>query len=932
MDPSSRLHVRPARYKTLLTNVVPRVPPRYRRGSEGEPTEDELLELSSDFGVADIMNAIAYAAVVILLGMTIGRYLFDDARDPYKCAAITNEGRWLESSDPATDPLEHWQPRGCVMHRYTRRDILNCLPNRRILFVGDESMKALYYAVVDKLSNETQDFSENPWEKDEKMTTAATTTTSAAISTVKGHGGPSFTVEFVWDPYLNSTRLNKELSVWKNGSVDTSLLTPRDSVDDGYEAPALFLVGAGIWWAEREVNPNPQREWREAVDRVMTHMRFGPRPTFLGGRDSLLLAPVAHPAWEKLMPEVRRLFNAMLAVDMNWYMHQLSTIQGLDIVRAWTVAPDDAVDLVLANHVYSKYHSKATGPDGMLLLKEVADVRVDMVLNLRCNDVLRKVAWGTVDSDCCVRYDKPGWLQGLVIFCAMAIIPTVRVWRYLKVESLVRHLGPPAYVLKRFWHLSLVLGLCFYADRTPFFNKATRFWIASRFWNVMGGIGVLSLLTLRKPSESTTTRELEARILNEWKGMALAIHLVSLYLGGSTEFSTFALLFLHSIGWTIELLRGTGGAKNGVHYFAKTVVGINIIVVPMSFMTRSRYITYQMPVLYTFWFTIVYATARVYNVRNRAIGMYLLKLCVSACAVITFFFRDAVYSAVFTILRAVFRIGWDEWELRVLLLQQMWGVYFGMVVGWVYIRVFLYGQGDKTRRRRNEVYANIAALVLGASYLLMLGFQKRSSSSSSGSSGSQHSWEKKYQTYTSLARLALFGVLRLSAGLLRGRQSAVLVWLGGLEMGVWAVVNHAWLAGNGTSVLDTGIWGFASLGFVCNWVVWSVAFMFVAWGVRDVREELLRWMVLTDNSNNGESNYYNGTGGEKDDEGKKRDEVEEVDEDVEMEDSLNNNSITMGSRFTKEVGISSAGGEEMGWKARLGIAAGVVYVLNLIAS
>ncbi|EPS41329.1 hypothetical protein H072_4851 [Dactylellina haptotyla CBS 200.50] len=875
--------LRPARYKQV-GQPASRVPPRYRRSADGDdgPPPDVL-------SIGAVLNVLAVFGVSTLLFLAVGRFLFEDSRDPYKCAAITNEGRWLESSDLKMPPLEHWQPRGCAMHTYTARDIVSCLPDRRILFVGDQSIKSIYFATLDKLSNRTMDHSKTPWERDERIT-------SLGKTTGKDKPMPNLTVEFLWDPYLNSTRLEEELKPWKNGTVD-----PEYTKNGEYDPPALFIVGAGIWWAQNKISPNPHSDWREAIDRVAGRMRWGPRPTFLGGRDMLLLTPVAHPAWEKLAPAVRGMMNPILAIDMNRYIQQLATIQGLDIVRAWRVAPEDTVDLVVSNHVYNHYVSKGTEDDGIVILRDVARARVDMVLNLRCNDFLRGKGEGVMNSDCCVKHRKPGWVQMLVLLCAVAVLPALRIWRWNNYGSFLDRVGLEPVVLKRIWHLCLALMLCFYADRTPVFNKTQKFWAPSSFWNSIFGVFVASIVLVQRPAETATAKDIESRVFDEWKGVGVAIHLISLYFGGSTVFSTFTLVFVNTVQWSAELLRDARG-KRGIYYFAKTLMSINIIVVPVAFMTRSQYILYEIPALYTFWFLVVYATLQVMPRRNWVATYFFLKLTASLMVVGGVLLNDRVSGAFFGTLRMV-EIQWDRTAVRILLLPYCYAVYVGMVVGWVYVRVFLVAKEDMLKKF--TLAANVIAGWLGLSYAIIKMFGRL-----------DEAWEQRHIIYTIFARIAQFGLLRLSTSFMRRRQSVFLVWLGSLEGAVWAMVNHAWLAGNGSTLLDLGIWSFDDTGILANYAVWTAVFMYFCWGVRDAAEEMVGWIIVEE------------AVGKEDD--KKNDtEVEMIDVTDADEENGHYGNGTGGVIWQRAK--SKGNGKGIGLTARLGIVFCSVVLLHLIS-
>ncbi|KAK6353014.1 hypothetical protein TWF696_005005 [Orbilia brochopaga] len=770
--------------------------------------EDEEEEFGPVDVVTPVFHALAAFAIAVLVFLTVQRFLFDDARDPYKCAAVTNEGRWLENADPLGPPLRTWQPRGCILHPYSAADIAACIPNRRILFVGDRSLKSVYRAFARKFKHGGPP---------ELPTTLTSRTDEREVFL---EFGGSVTLEFVYDPFLNSSRLLAELQPWHNGSVSDS---------SGYDKPALLIVSAGIAYATNPpVDVNPQRLWHRAIDTVASHMRYGPRPTFLGGRDTLLLAPVEHPAWEKLPHDERGRLDPHLAIDINRYVHELATVQGVDVLRSWRVASDDErVDSVVPNHKYSSWHSKATAEDGWTLLPEVAERRVDMVMNLRCNAVLAE-AGRRVSSACCVRYRRPGWVQRLLVFAALSL-PMVRLYNWLVPSSKMRTIVPEGGLLRQLWQLSLALVLCFYADRTPVFDKANKLLLPEKtIRGILAGIGVFGALTMQRPKDGAAAREVEARIAGECRGVALAVYMLGSYLAARTglaETAACALLFVRVAEWTVGLLKDRGGVS--AVSFVEEVVKINLLAVTVAVMMRDRYALFGLPAAYTFWCAVAMATVRVSGGKNRVAAVYMGKLVVSAALVAGCVGNRTLMTAVWKVATAGGLGGWEVEEVRRAVLRDVWPAYGGMAAGAVYIAwsrlsMNVKGGGDIA----NSVAAGLAGLaVFSGCYLVVTEVRDPTS------------------MYTSLARMAMYGGLRYAVGVLRRRQSTAMVWLGSLEAAVLALMPHAWLAADGEGVVDLGIWGTSEVGSLWNAGVWTTAMVYVCWGVRDAFLGVAGWAM-----------------------------------------------------------------------------------------
>ncbi|KAI4278679.1 MAG: hypothetical protein LQ337_000841 [Flavoplaca oasis] len=155
---------------------------------------------------------------------------FADANDPYKCRALMTRGYWIE-------PYQRWQPPGCLMHQYTGKDIRACLNGQRIVYIGDSTIRQLFWATAKKLN---------------------ATGANAYRQEVETHRDLAFEdVHFVWDPFLNSSRLRAELL----SSFDENI--PENA--DPSETAGLIAVGGGLWYA-RHFRSDWLDRYRDALD------------------------------------------------------------------------------------------------------------------------------------------------------------------------------------------------------------------------------------------------------------------------------------------------------------------------------------------------------------------------------------------------------------------------------------------------------------------------------------------------------------------------------------------------------------------------------------------------------------------------------------------------------------------------------------------
>lgn len=138
-----------------------------------------------------------------------------DSYDTNKCDALLTRGRWLDTPDPyhPVKGFTNWQPAGCMMHEYNVKDVTTCLKSRRVVFIGDSVTRQIFWAFAKKL---------NVREQDDKHSNIV----------VDAHG---LKVEFIWDPYLNTSNLDREVSA-------ASLSGSRNEQID---TAAILLIGGG---------------------------------------------------------------------------------------------------------------------------------------------------------------------------------------------------------------------------------------------------------------------------------------------------------------------------------------------------------------------------------------------------------------------------------------------------------------------------------------------------------------------------------------------------------------------------------------------------------------------------------------------------------------------------------------------------------------
>jgi N-acetylneuraminate 9-O-acetyltransferase len=126
-----------------------------------------------------------------------------------------------------------------MMHDYEPKEVEFCLKKRKVIFIGDSVTRQLFFSMA-RLADPTLPAAPaNSFEK------------HSDHSFTSGHG-TSF--DFIWDPFLNSTK------------TDTILK------DGGYSErniPGLLVIGSGLWFLRYKEETGGIRAWEATVETVL---------------------------------------------------------------------------------------------------------------------------------------------------------------------------------------------------------------------------------------------------------------------------------------------------------------------------------------------------------------------------------------------------------------------------------------------------------------------------------------------------------------------------------------------------------------------------------------------------------------------------------------------------------------------------------------
>ena len=276
------------------------------------------------------------------------------------------------------------------MHEYNAGDLTTCLKSRRVVLIGDSVTRQIFWAFAKKVDVRDQG-------PDKHLDTS-----------VDAHG---LKMEFVWDPYLNTSSLYREVAA-------ASLSASRN---DEADPAAILLIGGGLWNA-RYLGEASYQHFETSIAEITRTLQDDKRPAKPSGQsvsraegmDNLaVIAPIQIPHYDALSPERARTITPARVKQILQHL-QLSSVQQ-NITVAWSFA-------------------QMTGPeplaydqDGLHINAAVASEMADVLLNVRCNAVLRhsNTKDYPMDKTCCNRYQRPNWTQSVILNVSLGLLPAL---------------------------------------------------------------------------------------------------------------------------------------------------------------------------------------------------------------------------------------------------------------------------------------------------------------------------------------------------------------------------------------------------------------------------------------------------------------------------------------------------------------------------
>lgn len=266
---------------------------------------------------------------------------------------------------------------GCMLHSYQSRDASQCLSSRRVVFVGDSVTRALFFQFIHTVDSSL------PTEPPDD---------GAKHSDHSFLSGSQTKLDFIWDPFLNTT---------------SALALINLQYDEQSERPSLLVLGSGLWYLRHADTSGGLSAWEANIE---THIEAinGAR---IKPADEVVFLPVEGIVSSKLSSE--RL-NTMHSSDIDAMNSDLYHRIKPSANSSWSqLLQSVSSGRISLPSVFNKMLDDSQTQDGLHFTDAIVKAQANILLNLRCNDGWPRTV--PMDKTCCRMYPWPGPVQSVVL-------------------------------------------------------------------------------------------------------------------------------------------------------------------------------------------------------------------------------------------------------------------------------------------------------------------------------------------------------------------------------------------------------------------------------------------------------------------------------------------------------------------------------------
>ncbi|KAI1819600.1 Cas1p-domain-containing protein [Xylaria intraflava] len=629
------------------------------------------------------LSSVTYITLLLLSLWTIVQRLLAGQDDPHRCRALLTDGTWSPAVNGWHD-TQRWEPSGCRMVDYSTDAMHDCLGGRKFVLAGDSTIRQMFWAAARKL--------------DPKLAAAEL---KEIVAADEKHRDLEFSaegvrLEFIWDPWLNSTTLKNTLDAFH---ALPSSVREGDLVKREEESPALIVLGSPGLWAARYGGDDYLALFKDGINAVSTYLslasegsitrssslsalpnnwnqRYGATP------NQILLTPVQVPAYSALSNKRTETITPERIDEMNDYLFQLPSNQTSHVVWAFNRMTEDM--------------GKSFESDGLHVEDTIADGKIDIVLNSHCNNpaVLHNRSF---KGTCCVEESSNSLFNIALVLLAAVMLYTPRA------QSVPKLIRPELLAATR--DVLVTLAWCWICDGTLQFSKVERhyrqgaFIVVCLLWliggfalrNTIGPAGEApwssgkdskkELETIGAPEHKFLSREQTDEIKGLMQGFILLYHYnyasQTLWVYKIVRVLISMYFFLSAYGHTLYILKTEDYSFKRM---ALVLFRTNALSALLPFMMGTNYSSYYFATAITFYYLVIYLMLRTLKESNYDPWPLAMKVLVTASFTSMFITTPGFLEMATDVLHTVFRMSFDVHELRFRLALDRYIVFVGVMV------------------------------------------------------------------------------------------------------------------------------------------------------------------------------------------------------------------------------------------------------------
>jgi N-acetylneuraminate 9-O-acetyltransferase len=273
-----------------------------------------------------------------------------------------------------------------MAHTYTPKDATSCLSSRRVFFIGDSVTRKLFFQFA-HIADPSLPLS--PPDDEHKH----------SDHELSSKGDIQFS--FHWDPFLNSsvTRTAISFTSWP----------PAHSPTKPFERkrPALLVLGSGLWYLRYSDSSGGLPRWEATIEATLDSITN----TSSRAADEIVLLPVEEVVSSKLSRDRASTMRSSDIDAMNSdLLHRVASQSAKYVPFLSASHPPAPVSYA---KVFNEMLDVSQTEDGLHYSDAIVRAQANVLLNLRCNDVLPKTF--PFDKTCCRSYPRPSALHMAVI-------------------------------------------------------------------------------------------------------------------------------------------------------------------------------------------------------------------------------------------------------------------------------------------------------------------------------------------------------------------------------------------------------------------------------------------------------------------------------------------------------------------------------------